>query len=88
MLEASNLIDFMDYAENSDGLCAMMDDRSNPETYQVSRVAAPWLKKALQSGDAVHHIGISCFVHPCWVSKEEKGSVATVAVELSAQFSQ
>lgn len=58
MLEASNLIDFMDYAENSDGLCAMMDDRSNPETYQVSRVAAPWLKKALQSGDAGHHIGI------------------------------
>jgi len=39
MQQASNLIDFMDYAENSDGLCAMMDDRSNPETYQVSRVA-------------------------------------------------
>ena len=69
MLEASNLIDFMDYAENSDGLCAMMDDRSNPETYQVSRVAAPWLKKALQSGHAGHHIGVSYFVHACWVSK-------------------
>eukprot|EP00435_Cladocopium_sp_Y103_P048660 s40_g14.t1 len=37
--KASNLVDFMEGAENSSALCAMMDDRSNPETYQVSRVA-------------------------------------------------
>lgn len=37
--QASNLVDFMEGAENSRALCAMMDDRSNPETYQVSRVA-------------------------------------------------
>ena len=42
MRQASNLVDFMEGAENSRALCAMMDDRSNPETYQVSRVAAPW----------------------------------------------
>ena len=41
LLQASNLVDFMEGAENSSALCAMMDDRSNPETYQVSRVAAP-----------------------------------------------
>ncbi|CAL1146056.1 unnamed protein product [Cladocopium goreaui] len=39
LLQASNLVDFMEGAENSSALCAMMDDRSNPETYQVSRVA-------------------------------------------------
>jgi hypothetical protein len=40
MQQASNLVDFMDEAHNTSALRAMMDDRSNPETYQVSRVAA------------------------------------------------
>mmetsp|Transcript_87076 Transcript_87076/g.186672 ORF Transcript_87076/g.186672 Transcript_87076/m.186672 type:complete len:680 (+) Transcript_87076:76-2115(+) len=39
MQQASNLLDFMDNAYNAAALRAMMDDRSNPETYQVSRVA-------------------------------------------------
>jgi len=40
MQQASNLVDFMDDAHNAPALRAMMDDRSDPETYQVSRVAA------------------------------------------------
>ena len=39
MQQASNLVDFMDSATNVDGLVTMMDNRSNPETYMVSRVA-------------------------------------------------
>lgn len=39
MQQAGNLVDFMDSAESREALKAMMDDRSNPETYQVSRVA-------------------------------------------------
>ena len=39
MQQAANLVDFMDSAESREALKAMMDDRSNPETYQVSRVA-------------------------------------------------
>jgi len=39
MQQASNLVDFMESAESSEALKAMMDDRSNPETYQVSNVA-------------------------------------------------
>ncbi|CAJ1401719.1 unnamed protein product [Effrenium voratum] len=39
MQQADNLVDFMDSAESREALKAMMDDRSNPETYQVSRVA-------------------------------------------------
>lgn len=33
------MIDFMETAESTTALAAMMDDRSNPETYQVSNVA-------------------------------------------------
>lgn len=40
--EASNLVDFMDSAESTSALATMMDDRSNPETYMVSRVADRW----------------------------------------------
>ncbi|CAJ1337353.1 unnamed protein product [Effrenium voratum] len=39
MQQAANLVDFLDSAESREALKAMMDDRSKPETYQVSRVA-------------------------------------------------
>ena len=44
MQQASNLIDFMETAESTSALARMMDDRSNPETYQVSNVAEGALK--------------------------------------------
>lgn len=40
MQQATNLVDFMADANNTEALRAMMDDRSDPEKYQVSRVAA------------------------------------------------
>ena len=49
MQQASNLVDFMDSATNVDGLVAMMDDRSNPETYMVSRVAELLRDKQVKS---------------------------------------
>eukprot|EP00931_Biecheleriopsis_adriatica_P100985 TRINITY_DN76214_c0_g1_i1.p1 TRINITY_DN76214_c0_g1~~TRINITY_DN76214_c0_g1_i1.p1 ORF type:complete len:689 (+),score=138.33 TRINITY_DN76214_c0_g1_i1:52-2067(+) len=49
MQQASNLVDFMDGADNSAALRAMMDDRSNPETYQVSRVADLLRQKCVSS---------------------------------------
>ncbi|CAE8661580.1 unnamed protein product [Polarella glacialis] len=39
MQQASNLVDFMGDAHDTSALRVMMDDRSDPETYQVSRVA-------------------------------------------------
>ena len=47
--QAGNLVDFMDAAHSRAGLRAMMDDRSNPETYQVSRVAEILRDKAVTS---------------------------------------
>jgi len=49
MQQASNLVDFMDDARNASALRAMMDERSNPETYQVSRVAALLRDKCVTS---------------------------------------
>mmetsp|Transcript_38428 Transcript_38428/g.78641 ORF Transcript_38428/g.78641 Transcript_38428/m.78641 type:complete len:685 (+) Transcript_38428:72-2126(+) len=49
MQQASNLVDFMDTAANLEGLVAMMDDRSNPETYMVSRVAELLREKQVKS---------------------------------------
>jgi hypothetical protein len=49
MQQASNLVDFMDEAHGASSLRAMMDDRSNPETYQVSRVAALLRDKCVTS---------------------------------------
>jgi hypothetical protein len=53
MQQASNLVDFMDDAHNAAALRAMMDDRSNPETYQVSRVAALLRDKCVTSSCTV-----------------------------------
>jgi len=39
MQQAANLVGFMNDAHDAAALRAMMDDRSDPETYQVSRVA-------------------------------------------------
>ncbi|CAE7624153.1 unnamed protein product, partial [Symbiodinium pilosum] len=47
--QAGNFVDFMDAAHSRAGLRAMMDDRSNPETYQVSRVAEILRDKAVTS---------------------------------------
>jgi hypothetical protein len=49
MQQAGNLVDFMDEAHSASTLRAMMDDRSNPETYQVSRVAALLRDKCVTS---------------------------------------
>ena len=49
MQQASNLVDFMDTAANLEGLVAMMDDRSNPATYMVSRVAELLRDKQVKS---------------------------------------
>jgi len=49
MQQAGNLLDFMDDAHDTQALRAMMDDRSNPETYQVSRVAELLRDKAVTS---------------------------------------
>eukprot|EP00418_Pyrodinium_bahamense_P019200 CAMPEP_0179126530 /NCGR_PEP_ID=MMETSP0796-20121207/59897_1 /TAXON_ID=73915 /ORGANISM="Pyrodinium bahamense, Strain pbaha01" /LENGTH=476 /DNA_ID=CAMNT_0020825283 /DNA_START=71 /DNA_END=1498 /DNA_ORIENTATION=+ len=49
MQQASNLVDFMDGARDEHALRAMMDERSNPETYQVSRVAELLREKAVTS---------------------------------------
>jgi len=53
MQQASNLVDFMDDAHNAAALRTMMDDRSNPETYQVSRVAALLRDKCVTSSCTV-----------------------------------
>eukprot|EP00441_Pelagodinium_beii_P005872 CAMPEP_0197681020 /NCGR_PEP_ID=MMETSP1338-20131121/94223_1 /TAXON_ID=43686 ORGANISM="Pelagodinium beii, Strain RCC1491" /NCGR_SAMPLE_ID=MMETSP1338 /ASSEMBLY_ACC=CAM_ASM_000754 /LENGTH=674 /DNA_ID=CAMNT_0043262277 /DNA_START=80 /DNA_END=2104 /DNA_ORIENTATION=- len=53
MQQAANLVDFMDDAHNAAALRAMMDDRSNPETYQVSRVAALLRDKCVTSSCTV-----------------------------------
>lgn len=53
MQQASNLVDFMDDAHNTAALRTMMDDRSNPETYQVSRVAALLRDKCVTSSCTV-----------------------------------
>ena len=49
MQQASNLVDFIEGAEGRAALRALMDDRSNPETYQVSRVADILRAKAVTS---------------------------------------
>mmetsp|Transcript_4640 Transcript_4640/g.8466 ORF Transcript_4640/g.8466 Transcript_4640/m.8466 type:complete len:680 (-) Transcript_4640:214-2253(-) len=49
MQQASNLVDFMTEADSSEALVAMMDDRSNPETYQISRVAEVLRNKQVKS---------------------------------------
>jgi hypothetical protein len=53
MQQASNLVDFVDDAHNTAALRAMMDDRSNPETYQVSRVATLLREKCVTSACTV-----------------------------------
>ncbi|CAE7665223.1 TMEM63A [Symbiodinium sp. CCMP2456] len=49
MQQAGNLVDFMTDAHSRAALRALMDDRSNPETYQVSRVAGILRDKAVTS---------------------------------------
>jgi len=49
MQQASNLVDFMDDAHNTQALCVMMDDRSDPEKYQVSQVAEMLRNKSVTS---------------------------------------
>ena len=49
MQQAGNLVDFITDAHSRPALRALMDDRSNPETYQVSRVAGILRDKAVTS---------------------------------------
>eukprot|EP00933_Yihiella_yeosuensis_P046709 TRINITY_DN422_c0_g1_i2.p1 TRINITY_DN422_c0_g1~~TRINITY_DN422_c0_g1_i2.p1 ORF type:complete len:692 (-),score=143.67 TRINITY_DN422_c0_g1_i2:236-2311(-) len=49
MQQASNLVDFMDDANDTAALRAMMDDRSDPAKYQVSRVAELLQQKKVTS---------------------------------------
>lgn len=49
MQQAGNLVDFITDAHSRAALRALMDDRSNPETYQVSRVAGILRDKAVTS---------------------------------------
>eukprot|EP00933_Yihiella_yeosuensis_P046708 TRINITY_DN422_c0_g1_i1.p1 TRINITY_DN422_c0_g1~~TRINITY_DN422_c0_g1_i1.p1 ORF type:complete len:690 (-),score=139.32 TRINITY_DN422_c0_g1_i1:225-2294(-) len=49
MQQASNLVDFMDDANDTAALRAMMDDRSDPAKYQVSRVAELLTQKKVTS---------------------------------------
>eukprot|EP00440_Ansanella_granifera_P023141 gb/GFBE01025130.1/.p1 GENE.gb/GFBE01025130.1/~~gb/GFBE01025130.1/.p1 ORF type:complete len:678 (+),score=146.70 gb/GFBE01025130.1/:1-2034(+) len=49
MQQASNLVDFMNDAQDTAALRAMMDDRSDPATYQVSRVAELLRQKCVTS---------------------------------------